>query len=143
MKKLITIILLFMAIGVKAQSNTGYFSSANAATKNGTDTVVNTQSKVQSLVLPGYWDILTIQVNVSKISGTVGGTLQLYGSIDNDNTVPIGSPDTVINASNVYSFHVNPSLYPYYFIKLNGTGTMNASFKSFWLARKVIVQKQQ
>lgn len=142
MKKLITIILLFAAIGVKAQTNTGSFASDDYS--NGIDTVTNTGSKTQTLSLAGYWDIFTIQCRVAKISGTVGGVIQLYGNISSNSYVLIAT-DTVTNTAGFksYSFSVNPSIYSHYEVIYTGTGTMSAGFNTYWLARKAIVQKQQ
>jgi hypothetical protein len=75
---------------------------------------------------------VTAQVVVTKISGTVGGSLGLYGSMDGTNWSLIGSASTPSDASANYSFNTTAAWY-YYRISYTGTGTMSASFKAFLL----------
>lgn len=99
------------------------------------DTTINTG---QIVTTPGdgkttVWNLgITAQVVVTKISGTVAGTLVLQGSMDGTNWTTIGSGASVTDASNTYSFNSTVKWY-YYRISWTGTGTMSASWKSYFL----------
>jgi hypothetical protein len=78
----------------------------------------------------------TVQVNVTKISGTVGGTISLQGSIDGTNFKALNTPDTqtalatvtATDATNVYHWRLAGNPFTYYRVSWTGTGTMSASF---------------
>lgn len=100
---------------------------------NTLDTVDNTEQHVTtpSDGLIKHWKTgVTATVVVKKISGTVGGTLVLQGSMDGTEWVTIGSAATVSDGSANYSFNTTVRHY-YYRISWTGTGTMSASFKSY------------
>lgn len=95
------------------------------------DTVTNAGSKVTTPFRVANWHLgVTAQVVVTKISGTVGGSIGLYGSIDGTNWSLIGSASTPTDATANYSFNTTVSWY-YYQLKYTGTGTMSASIKAF------------
>lgn len=102
---------------------------------NTLDTVDNTEQHVTTPAdgKTTNWNIgLTAEVVVKKISGTVAGTLVLQGSMDGTEWVTIGSGASVTDASNNYTFNTTVKWY-YYRISWTGTGTMSASFKSYFL----------
>ena len=78
----------------------------------------------------------TVLVNVTKISGTVGGTITLQGSLDGTNFVAINQIDTTsalgtftaADASARYHWIISGSPFLYYRVSWTGTGTMAASF---------------
>jgi hypothetical protein len=78
----------------------------------------------------------TIQVVVTKISGTVGGTISLQGSLDGTNFKALNTAETqtalatitATDASNVYHWRLNGLPFPYFRVSWTGTGTMAASF---------------
>ena len=78
----------------------------------------------------------TIWVAVTKISGTVGGTITLQCSIDGTNWKAMNTPDTqtalatitATDATNTYHWRLSGSPFPYYRVSWTGTGTMAASF---------------
>jgi len=97
------------------------------------DTVDNTEQHVTTPAdgLIKNWKAgATAMVVVKKISGTVGGTLVLQGSMDGTEWVTIGSAATVTDASNNYSFNTTVRYY-YFRISWTGTGTMSASFRPY------------
>jgi hypothetical protein len=97
---------------------------------NTLDTVVNTAAKVTTPFRVSNWHSgVTAGVVVTKISGTVGGTLALQGSMDGTNWFTIGSASTPSDASANYSFNTAVAWF-YYRISYTGTGTMSASFKA-------------
>jgi hypothetical protein len=144
---MIALILMasFGAIEVKAQSsvlqdlyNTGTthlladFQTVTATS----DTVTNTGSGAllsKRISGPGT---VTIQVNVTKVSGTVGGTISLQGSLDGTNYKALNTEETqtalatitATDASNIYHWRLSKSPFIYYRVSWVGTGTMVATF---------------
>lgn len=102
------------------------------------DTVTNTgTSYVTTRVLKAdFVAHTTIQVNVTKISGTVGGTISLLGSLDGTNFKALTVLDaqtalatiTATDATNSYHFRITGGPFLYYRVSWTGTGTMAASF---------------
>jgi hypothetical protein len=85
----------------------------------------------------------TVQVVVTKISGTVGGTISLQGSLDGTNYKALNTAETqtalatitATDASNVYHWRLNGCPFPYLRVSWTGTGTMAASFTArAWVA---------
>lgn len=100
---------------------------------NTLDTVSNTATKVTTPsdgLIQNWKNGLTAEVVVTKISGTVGGTLALQGSMNGTDWVTIGTATTPTDATNNYGFNTTVRYY-YYRISWAGTGTMSASFKSY------------
>lgn len=147
MKKifLISILMLSVLAGtVKGQSviqslyNTGtthFVSDLNTVTAV-KDTVVDTGSGALFSKRIGGAGAVTIQVNVTKVSGTVGGTISLQGSLDGTNYKALNTEETqtalatitATDASNVYHWRLSKSPFLYYKVNWVGTGTMNATF---------------
>lgn len=81
----------------------------------------------------------TIWIAVTKISGTVGGTITLQGSLDGTNFKALNTVDTqtalatitATDASNTYHYRLSSSHFPYYRVSWTGTGTMSASFRAY------------
>lgn len=95
------------------------------------DTVTNTATKVTTPFRVTNWKVgITGHVVVTKISGTVGGTLALQGSMDGTNWSTIGSTSTPSDATANYAFNTTVGWY-YYRFSYAGTGTMSASIKAF------------
>jgi hypothetical protein len=97
------------------------------------DTVTNGGQKVTTPAdgkVSTWRNAVTAFVTVKKISGTVGGTLALQGSMDGVEFTTIGTPPTVTDASANYGFNTNVRYY-YYRISWTGTGTMSASMKCY------------
>lgn len=100
------------------------------------DTVVNTATVTLSASNRGGGHATTVWVAVTKISGTVGGTLTLQGSFDGTTYKAVNTPDTqtalatvtATDASNTYHWRLAGNPFPYYRVSWTGTGTMSASF---------------
>jgi hypothetical protein len=104
-----------------------------------TDTVTNTGtayvSTTTALTSTQDYDATTVQVVVTKISGTVGGTISLMGSIDGTNFKALNTAETqtalatitATDASNVYHWRLSGSPFLYYRVSWTGTGTMAAT----------------
>jgi len=132
---LIFALTVFASIETKAQF-TDFKSVYNLAldTVTNTATVYVTSPALSSTPATST----TIWVKVTKISGTVGGTITLQGSPDNSqwkalNTVGTQTAlatVTATDASNTYHWILQGSPFPYYRVSWTGTGTMSASFQA-------------
>jgi len=109
------------------------------------DTVVNAATEYVSLRVQNWYVTTTIQAVVTKISGTVGGTVTLQGSNDGTNFVTVntsyilgGSATlTALNQTTTSRmFVLTGSPYATYRLSYTGTGTMSASIKGFVLTNK-------
>lgn len=107
------------------------------------DTTTNTGTSYVGLGVSNWYNTVTIQSVVTKISGTVAGTVTLQGSIDGTNYVTVSSsyadvtsysPTDVATSSKL--FVVTGSPYRYYRLSYTGTGTMSASHKGYVLPNR-------
>lgn len=107
------------------------------------DTTTNTGVSFVGLGVSEWYNTVTIQSVVTKISGTVAGTVTLQGSIDGTNYVTVNSsyaditsysPTDVATSSRI--FVVTGSPYRYYRLSYTGAGTMAASHRGFVLPNK-------
>lgn len=136
MKKILLVLVLFtVSYSIKAQT----LMTGSA------DTVTNTATKTNYLQLKESFGTVTIQTTVTKISGTVAGTITLKGSLDGTNYATIDTLACVTNkntfattnvASQSTAFIVDHSPYLYYMVSYTGSGTMSASISSYILGRK-------
>lgn len=127
-----------------------------------TDTVVNTASIVKFIKVTQSYDAMSIQAVITKISGTVAGTVTPVGSNDGVNFVDISRasvaattlrtaykdtliPTNVTTNTKVWVFSKaaetsgnTPEFGPYlyYGLKYTGAGTMSAKFKAYLVPRK-------
>lgn len=108
------------------------------------DTVTNTATVVlTSPQILASKNTIGIQINVTKISGTVGGTISLLGSIDGVNYKALNTTEsqtalatiTATDATNTYTYRLTSNHYLYYRVSWTGTGTMAASFNAYLLSR--------
>ena len=107
------------------------------------DTTDNTGTSYVTLPVSNWYNTITIQSVVTKISGTVAGTVTLQGSIDGTNFVTVSSsyadvtsysPTDVATSSKL--FVVTGSPYRYYRLSYTGAGTMSASHRGYVLPNK-------
>lgn len=107
------------------------------------DTTANTGVSYVGLGVTEWYNTVTIQSVVTKISGTVAGTVTLQGSIDGTNYVTVNSsyadvtsysPTDVETSSKL--FVVTGSPYRYYRLSYTGAGTMSASHRGYVLPNK-------
>lgn len=100
------------------------------------DTLANAGTKNQSVKIEGYFDSVSIQTNLTKLSGTAAGKVYLLGSLDGVNFVK----DDSLTVANVTTqskiFTSNPSKYLHYRISFVGTGTQSVKFNSLAVYRK-------
>lgn len=109
---------------------------------NAKDTVTNTASKVLWVKVTGYKETITATINITKISGTLAGTL--IPIVSNDgvnfyNGTGAALSDSAITVTDVASqgkaFQFKRG-YQYYGVQWTGSGTMSGSFTGKLLARK-------
>ncbi len=134
MKKLI--ILLF--VGLVAFSANAQVYSLLSPYSIASDTAVNTTPTFLSsgVISPAPAVTTTIEVAVTKISGTVAGTITLQGSMNGTSWKALNTPNTVTalathtatDASATYHWIITGSPFPYYRVSWTGSGTMSASF---------------
>lgn len=141
MKKFLFIAALL--IGFSAQAQLRDFRQED--TSKTLDTVTNTATRPLSTIkmTPTTATSTVVWVAVTKISGTVGGTITLQGSLDGTNWKAINTPDTqtavatvtATDATNTYHWRLSGCPFQYYRVSWTGTGTMAASFSAKILAR--------
>lgn len=103
-----------------------------------TDTVTNTGTAVVStrqMPINTTFSEALVWITVTKIGGTVGGTITLQGSIDGTNYKALNTVDTqtalatitATDASNTYHYRLSGGNFPYLRVSWTGTGTMSAT----------------
>lgn len=140
MKKSVFISFLAVAAFMLPAIQSSAQVSLLSATGYTLDTVTNTSVKIMAKQVKGYQETVTVQVNLIKISGTMGGTMVPVASNDGVKYYDISqkSSDTV-TVANVATAGKNYSLvrgYLYYGVQWTGTGTMSASIGGTLVARK-------
>lgn len=108
------------------------------------DTIANTATGYVSKLVPNYWEYVTIQAVVTKLSGTAAGTVTLQGSIDGTNFVTVKSSylngTATLSVTNVTTnakiFVVTGSPYKYYRLSYTGSGTMSCKLNGYILTSK-------
>ena len=137
MKKILSVLILtFCVFAAGAQSyNNNPVATVGATYGNALDTVTNAGSRSTASYTTGSWyygKTVNAHVIVTKISGTVGGSIGLYGSMDGTNWTVTETVTTATDATNNY-FISTTKRYKYYKVMWTGTGTMAASMKSYLL----------
>lgn len=132
------LLVAFLGIAAVSQAQVATFYNS-LGTLLLTDTVTNTGvgvvSTTTALSSTQDYDGTTVQVVVTKISGTVGGTISLQGSLDGTNWKALNTAETqtalatitATDASNVYHWRLSGSPFLYYRVSWTGTGTMAAT----------------
>lgn len=139
MKKILFLCLLtilataFISPQLQAQTPVNLISTGNSLA---TDTVTN--AGVKTLISPtlGYATSITIQVDITKISGTLGGSLTAVVSNDGITYYAIGSAYTVTDVASQGTTFTPTLGFRYYGVRWTGTGTMSGSFKAKLVTRK-------
>ena len=101
------------------------------------DTIVNTGAVTKTFTASAGYSALGVQPVVTKISGTVGGTLFLYQSLNGSDYVKSGDSLNLANvATNTvfWSHQTVPGVY--YRVIATGTGTMSAVLRLNYVLRK-------
>lgn len=138
MKKII--FLLFMAVAMftlpsvtnkaQAQDAEGWFAAL--------DTLTNADTTTYTLTVTGAKHNVSFQTNVTKISGTVGGTINVYGSVDGTNflTTAIATQLTITNGSANYGFTFGDNRYKKYRIVIINAAGGVCSQRTWYMYRR-------
>lgn len=88
------------------------------------DTLTNAATLNQYLRLDGYLETITIQSNFTRLSGTLAGTVGLYGSVDGTGYTLIDTVTTLTNvATKLFTWKIHPTYYRYHKLVFIGSGT--------------------
>ena len=125
MKKIIFIFAFLLSATLCLQAQTAFSPTAT----NTAGAVLNaTVDTLNFTVAPNYYEVMTIQALVTKVSGTMAGTVRLYGS--NFNNVagawePVGDTLTLANSvKNVKTWTLSKPSYRYYQLLQSGGTTV-------------------
>jgi hypothetical protein len=127
MKKLLGLIAVLSMFAVftpqtsQAQSHDSYLGAL--------DTLTNADTTTYEVTITGNKHCISFQTNVTKISGTVAGTINVYGSVDGTNyiTTAIATAITITDASQVRSFTFSNNAYKKYKLQIITSGTQSCS----------------
>lgn len=158
MKNIFNIIVLVLLVAISTVTEAqvqgramNFYQTLGGTTNIASDTVTNTAVNfLSSQLSTGGATSTSIVVNVTKISGTVAGTLTLYGcntacgktTATATNWTTVKQPDlqtavptiTALDATGPYSWVLSGSPYSYYRVSWTGAGTMAASFTAALMA---------
>lgn len=125
---------------------TGLASAQTYTMTNSGDTIVNTATEACSLKVVNSYKSVTIHALITKISGTVAGTLTLQGTVDGTTWITVDTASFItegaatFTATNVASqskvWIMNGAPYLWYKLSYTGSGTMSATLKGYLLPRK-------
>ena len=132
MKNLILAFALLFCVSAFAQKQTVITMPNDAAA------IVNAGVVKATAKLDQNARTVTLQSVVTKVSGTVGGKLVLWGSLDGVNYEKAAT-DTLILANqttNIKVWKLDYNRYYYYRVIATGSGTMNATIANYIMPRK-------
>ena len=135
MKRSILIFTLLIAfvVGASAQFTTGVKMAQT------TSDSIKTGALTVDKVLPilGGYNVVSIQPVVTKVSGTIAGTVTVLVSVDGTNYIATGDTLTLSNKTintTIFKYVGNP--YWKYKIHAVGSGTMNGVLTVWYVCRK-------
>jgi hypothetical protein len=145
MKKMFLALTLMLTFCVSAQVTGPKLTYAavgnllSEPTHAATDTITNTTVKYQYGIVNGSNVHFTIQANLTKISGTVAGTVKPQGSVDGVTYMDIAG-QTAFTLTDVGSqscvFVIAPSAFQYYRVVVTPSGTQSTKISSLGLVRR-------
>lgn len=103
------------------------------------DTLVNTAVEYVSLPLVSGYNSAVYGVKLTKIDGTVAGTSILEQSLDGTNYETATGTDTLTHANattNFKNWTISGPPFPYYRVKITGSGTMRAKVYGYMHVKK-------
>lgn len=145
MKKLFLMLAIMLTISISAQvtgpkiTYTAVGNLLSTPTHPATDTITNAVSKSQFAIVNGANVHFTIQSTLTKISGTVAGTVKPQGSVDGITYYDIPN-QTALTLTDVASqgaiWVISNSPYQYYKVLVTPSGTQSTKISSLGLVRK-------
>jgi hypothetical protein len=145
MKKIIALMSFALVLSVAASSQaTTYTTSATGhdfagAMATTLDTLTNADTAYYDVTITGAKHTVGFQVNVTKLTGTLAGKIDIFGSIDGTNYIPtaIASQISLTDASNVYAFSLTGNHYKKYRLRVMTSGTNTSSHRAYLLYRGI------
>lgn len=132
MKRLFFALVSVLMIGSMASAQTATPIPLTAG-----DTVVNTGTASKVIGFTAGYEGVAIQILGTKISGTVAGTIGIYGSLDGTNFDLIGTAFTATDiATNIKSFYITAPVPVYLKVLWTGAGTMSAKLTVRYVPRR-------
>lgn len=127
MKKILFLTVAFL-IGLLAFTNTNAQSYSSFNGKIGDSTFTNVTTASYSISVTGPKHAVTFVYTVTKTSGTVAGTITLFGSLDGTNYVTLDTK-TLTDANAVLSTSYSYNGYSKYKITIAQSGTSVTNYK--------------
>jgi len=125
MKNIVILLLLLSALAV--QKSQAQLFTFNPTVTNPTSGIVNTTPDTMTLTVNPFI-VVSIQPVITKVSGTVGGVVYLYGGLYSNSQMYLTDSLTLTNvASQSVIWNLTNPNYRFYTIYFNGTGTMSAT----------------
>lgn len=130
-------------IFTNGQSTTATLANLTSTYSNAIDTVTNSATNTVTLRVKSWYKTIVIQPVITKISGTVGGTVTVQGSNDGTNYTTVSSSYSdaqtltpTNQTTNTKLFKITGSPYAYYRVSYTGTGTMSAKLRAYFFGQK-------
>lgn len=119
--KLLIFILLAFTVGLTATAQRAIVMPLAAG-----DTIVNGGTSAKVILATAGYSGAAVQVVLTRLSGTAGGSTVIQGSNDGTNYTTIGSAYTITNSATQNTvFYVAAPLPVYLKVLSTGTGTMS------------------
>lgn len=119
-------------MGLFAVSQAQTLMAPAADTTTNADTVYLVSPKLTS-----SYDVVTVQLNVTKISGTVAGNAEIQASLDGVNYSTVAEDTlTLTNGNSSKIWALGRSDYLYYRVRVATSGTQSSAARGIILYRK-------
>ena len=126
MKQLFFFLLFVVSfVAVDAQTQ---MTNPNGSTL---DTASQAAAEGPDIQVKGYRSTLSLQLSVTKISGTIAGSVKWQGSNDEGTTWYTIQTDTLTDATNVYGYAPTLKSWGWYKALITQTGTSSLSYKGW------------
>jgi hypothetical protein len=127
MKKLLSIYVLMLLAGCVFAQNT-------PVTMTGTATLTNADTVELTQTVNGVYNKVSLQVVMTKYSGTVAGFVVIKGSVDGTNFVNINTDSLTLanQTTNTKVWVLEGSMYKYYKLTTITTGTSSVQAKGYF-----------
>lgn len=142
MKKLLFLTLTLFTLSFVSTAQDAYRSPVQLT--NSLDTISNTTPQNASITINDNLDevkYVAIQGVATKRYGTMGGKMELQGTIDGTNWKRIASDTlamTTVSTAQSYIWVISTPCYTKYRVLFTGAGTMSASISAWMLKRKKV-----
>jgi hypothetical protein len=144
--------IAFVGRGTQASTVSGFFWGAGVNNNKigkqmlsnyslTSDTITNSGTGYVEFTLNSFYERVSFQPVVTKLSGTAAGTVTLQGSIDGTNFVTVASSYVTAATMSVTNVTTSTSMlivtdspYRYYRLSYTGSGTMSCTLKGYLVA---------